>query len=62
MLREDHMCGRDKKREKAVPTIVSEPSESDLRPSEEAKEEIRHLIEWEEESKQRDWVVGRPCK
>ena len=62
--REDPMGakgGRRKEEKSAVLTITSEPSEADLRPSEEARDEIEQLLDWERESKQRDWVVGRPC-
>jgi hypothetical protein len=50
------------RKKKAAPRIIAAPSEEDLRPSDEAKEEIQRLLDWEERSKQRDWVVGHPCR
>lgn len=40
--------------------IISEPSQEELRPSEEARKEMQRLISWEKRSEKRDWIVGRP--
>ncbi len=49
-------------RKGAVPKIIAEPSDEELRPSEEERQEVEHLLGWEKRSKERDWVVGRPCR
>lgn len=50
------------KNEAALGRITAQPSADDLRPSEEAREEQRTLLRWEERSKDSDWVVGHPFR
>lgn len=42
--------------------IIAEASVEELRPTEEARQELQRLLAWEERSEKRDWVVGRPFK
>lgn len=41
---------------------VTGPSLKDLRPTDESRQELQRLLNWEKRSEQRDWVVGRPFK
>ena len=60
-INEPKRTRKEEKRRVAL-VIVAEPSPDELRPSEEAKEELQRLLTWENRSKKRDWVVGRPFK
>ena len=41
------------------PEIIG-ASEEELRPTEEARQELQRLLTWEKRSEKRDWVVGQP--
>lgn len=51
--------GRRDNRDKNL-VILAEPSQEELRPSEEARKEMQRLLNWEKRSEKRDWIVGRP--
>ena len=53
--------GKEDLENRAVGTIVSQPSADDLRPTPEQVEWQRATARWEKTSKKIDWVVGEPA-
>lgn len=43
-----------------TPKIIAQPTEEDLRPTEQEKRQMQELWDWEEQSKKTDWVLGEP--
>jgi hypothetical protein len=45
-----------------VAVILTCPSARDLRPTTEVRQQLQRRLNWEKQSAERDWVVGRPFK